>query len=319
MTADYITISKNLLLNNMGAKENETILILCDESKVELAEFMHKAAREISDHVFLLCFPTAEKSGTEPPELAAIAMTLADVVVVLTEHSITHTKAKKNACAKGVRVATMPGITKDMFSFGAITADYKKVVELTETLVNKLTAGKYVTISKSDRELSFSIEKRLGISSTGIYKNKGESGNLPSGEAYIAPVEGSAEGTMLVDGSFVGAGKLSEPMLLTIRRGRLVDASGKEGSEILALLGSGEGRTLAEFGIGTNEKARLTGNVLEDEKIYGTVHLAFGSNATFGGKTNAGVHLDGVIMAPTFSIDDQLIMKAGKLLDSAKY
>jgi leucyl aminopeptidase (aminopeptidase T) len=75
----------------------------------------------------------------------------------------------------------------------------------------------------------------------------------------------------------------------------------------LELLGDGDGRTIAEFGIGTNKKARLTGNVLEDEKVFGTVHIAFGSNKSFGGVTEAGVHIDCVIKDPVVFIDGERV------------
>lgn len=70
------------------------------------------------------------------------------------------------------------------------------------------------------------------------------------------------------------------------------------GKPLLEMLGEGDGRMLAEFGIGTNDKARITGVVLEDEKVYGTIYVAFGSNNTFGGTVAAGVHIDGVVQKP---------------------
>lgn len=115
-----------------------------------------------------------------------------------------------------------------------------------------------------------------------MYLNSGESGNLPSGEAYIAPIEGSANGKIVIDGSIAGIGKLDSPVLLTIDNGRIVNAEGEAAPKLLAILGDTDGRFLGEFGIGTNDKARITGVVLEDEKVYGTIHVAFGSNNTFG-------------------------------------
>lgn len=108
---------------------------------------------------------------------------------------------------------------------------------------------------------------------------------------------------MMIDGSVSNIGVLVEPMILKIEAGRLVDASGKSGQKLLELLGDGDGRIIAEFGIGTNKKARLTGNVLEDEKVFGTVHIAFGSNKSFGGRTDAGVHIDCIIKDPNVSIN----------------
>ena len=72
-------------------------------------------------------------------------------------------------------------------------------------------------------------------------------------------------------------------------------------------------RNLAEFGIGTNPNARLIGNVLEDEKVLGTCHIALGDNSTFGGKVRAGIHVDGIFLRPTVELDGKIIMKKGKL------
>jgi leucyl aminopeptidase (aminopeptidase T) len=95
--------------------------------------------------------------------------------------------------------------------------------------------------------------------------------------------------------------------MLTVNNGRLTEATGNDGKRLLQLLGDGNGSIIAEFGIGTNKKARLTGNVLEDEKVFGTVHIAFGSNKSFGGTNEAGVHIDCVIKDPIVTIDDILV------------
>lgn len=168
-------------------------------------------------------------------------------------------------------------------------------------------------IEKGGYTLTFPVEGRNGVPSTGLYLNPGESGNLPSGEAYIAPLEGTAEGQILIDGSIAGIGKLSEPLLLTIEQGRIVKAEGEAGPQLLGMLGDKDGRLLCEFGVGTNDKARITGVILEDEKVYGTIHVAFGSNNTFGGTIMAGVHIDGLVKEPTVYLDGKLIMEKGKL------
>lgn len=199
----------------------------------------------------------------------------------------------------------MPGVTLDMLKNGAISADYHEVVERTAKYCELLNQGNQVEIKKGDTCLSFSIKNRAGIESTGVFKEKGEAGNLPSGEAYIAPIEDSANGTIMIDGSIAGIGVIEEPLTLEIENGRLTAASGDKGKELLELLGSGAGRKIAEFGIGTNNKARLIGNVLEDEKVFGTVHIAFGSNKSFGGETEANVHIDCVIKNPIVSIDNK--------------
>lgn len=309
-----VEISKKLLRDCLAVKPKEQLLILTDDSKEDLAQNMYEAGKALGALTTFIKIPTMEKSGQEPPQAAALAMKNSDIVVCITEHSLTHTKAKKAATENGARIATMPGITKEMFQKGAITADYIEVEKLTKKVAEILSKGSNIIIEKEGYKLEINIEGRKGIESPGRYTKKGESGNLPSGEAYIAPVEGKSNGQILVDGSIVGLGRLDEPILLTIKDGLLIDAEGKEAKKWLKILGESKpARNLAEFGIGTNPKARLTGNILEDEKILGTIHVAFGSNDTFGGKVSAGVHLDAVVLNPTVHIDDILILDKGKL------
>ncbi|WP_044640617.1 aminopeptidase [Risungbinella massiliensis] len=312
MSSHLLDISKNLLTSSLNVQTHEQILIVCDPEKRELADAVYQAATELASEAILMEMKCRAKSGEEPPRAVSEAMKQVDVAVCITTESLTHTKARKEAAALGVRVATMPGITEDLFSQGAITADYGEVKDLTEKVTKLLRDGKKVRITKDGKEITFSVEGRNGIPSTGVYRNKGESGNLPSGEAYIAPIEGSANGEITVDGSIAGIGKVTEPLKIRVENGRLVEAMGEQGQQLLTMLGDKAGRELGEFGIGTNEWARITGVVLEDEKVAGTIHLAFGSNHTFGGTVDAGVHIDLVITKPSIWIDEKLVMEDGE-------
>lgn len=312
---NLIETSKRILTQCMALQAGETFLVVADDVKRELGEALWEAGRQLGAEAVLMVMQEREKSGQEPPKAVAEAMKSSAVVVCVTEHSLTHTKARKEAAANGARLATMPSITADMFLEGAITADYVQVRSLTEKVTELLSAASSVRIEKEGKSLTFSIADRKGVPSTGMYINPGESGNLPSGEAYIAPVEGTAEGQIVVDGSISGIGKIDTPLLLTIQNGRIIGTEGASGERLLHILGEQDGRLLGEFGIGTNDKARITGIVLEDEKVYGTIHVAFGSNNTFGGTIAAGVHIDLVVKEPDVYLDDRLIMKKGQLVD----
>ncbi len=312
---DLMSISEKLLRDCLNLKGGEAFLVVTDSSKREIGAALYQAGLNLGADAMLLEMKTRSRNGEEPPLPVAEAMISSQVVVCPTQYSLTHTQARKKAVEKGARVATMPGITEDMFGQGAITADYREVEELTNKMTEILTRGKEVRIVKGGRELRFSIAGRKGIPSTGIYREPGQSGNLPSGEAYIAPLEGTAGGKLLVDGSMVGIGLLKEPLEITISAGKLTRAEGLHAKDFLKSLGTSElARNVAEFGIGTNRKARLTGIILEDEKIYGTVHVAFGDNSTFGGSVQAGIHLDGVVLKPDVYVDDIKIMDAGEIV-----
>lgn len=307
MQRTFIEVAKAVLNNNLQVNNNEEILIVTDFELTEIATIFYRAGVGMGNETLFMQMTTRTKSGEEPPNSVSEAMKTPEVVLCITKHSLTHTNARKKASAAGVRAATMPGITMDMLEEGAILADYAEVEKLTEEYCGLLEAGEQVKIVKGNAALSFSIKDRKSISSTGVFHEKGDSGNLPSGESYIAPLEKSANGSIIIDGAIAGLGVLETPITLNLKNGLLVGATGDKGKQLLELLGDGKGRTIAEFGIGTNKKARLTGNVLEDEKVFGTVHIAFGSNKSFGGETEAGVHIDCVIKDPTVFIDDKQI------------
>ena len=118
-------------------------------------------------------------------------------------------------------------------------------------------------------------------------------------------------------GSMAGVGMVSEPIRIVVKDGFAADIKGgSEAKQLIALLEphGKDGRNVAEFGIGTNDKAILSGNILEDEKVMGTVHIAFGDNKSMGGSVRVASHLDGLIKEPTVWFDDRMIMKEGKFI-----
>ena len=238
-------------------------------------------------------------------------MKAADVVICPMKTSITHTRAKIEAAEAGARIATMPGITEEMFAMGAMTADYSRVMALTEQVTDLLTNANTARIEKDGHVLTLDLRGRRGVSSHGVYREKGQAGNLPSGESYIAPIETGANGTMVIDGSMVGIGLLEQPLEVKVKNGILQSIQGKEAEKLEILLRNRNNATLCELGIGTNYAARLIGIILEDEKAYQTVHIAFGTNVGFGGNNQADCHMDGIIKNPTLYLDDKLVMLDG--------
>jgi len=297
----------------MGVKEGEKVLVVTDTVKRRIGEALFKVASELRTEAMILVMLPRTRHGEEPPEAVAEAMKHADAVVCPTQFSLTHTQARKRACEAGARIATMPGITEEMFSSGGLTANYNEVALLTKKIAERLMKAKTAVLVKDGSRLLLDLEGRRAIASTGLIRRPGEAGNLPSGEAYIAPVEGESQGETIIDGSMAGVGRLRSPLRVTVRDGFATAIAGEQADQLVKALGpTREARNIAELGIGTNKKARLIGNVLEDEKVYGTVHIAFGDNSTFGGKVKAGIHLDGVITRPTLYLDEELVMEKGE-------
>lgn len=302
----------------MGLQPGETLLIVTDEVKREIGQSLHEAGKDLCRESLLIEMKAREVNGEEPPPLIAELMKKVDVVVCPTSKSLTHTDARREAVKLGVRVGTMPGINPDTMK-RCLSADYDKVIGLTHYIAKKLEGVSTIrVVTQKGTDLTMPVKDRKIIPSTGVLRNKGESGNLPSGEVYLAPWEGGSNGRVVIDGSMAGLGLLEEDLVIDIRHGYAEEIQGgaqaRKLIEILDKAGR-DARAVAEFGIGTNYKAILTGMILEDEKVFGTIHVAFGNNLTMGGNISVNLHLDGLVREPDVYFDDELIMQKGKMVD----
>ncbi|MEE9430752.1 MAG: aminopeptidase [Melioribacteraceae bacterium] len=301
----------------MGAKPKEKILVITDENKKEIGQSLYQNALALGHEAFLLEMKSREFNGEEPPKLVTEAMKMVDVVLCPTTKSLTHTDARRNASAMGKRIATFPGITKETMIRG-LNADYNKISKLTIKLAKMIDKVKIIRVTTAKgTDITMNLEGRKGLASKGLFHKKGESGNLPTGEAFAAPVEGKTEGVFVADGSFAVIGMLKTPIKIKVEKGLATEITGgKEAKQLVKMLSSfgKKGRNIAEIGIGTNDSAKLSGLLLEDEKVLGTVHIALGDNKSMGGKINVPIHVDGVIKKPTVYFDGKVIMKNGKLL-----
>jgi leucyl aminopeptidase (aminopeptidase T) len=165
--------------------------------------------------------------------------------------------------------------------------------------------------------ITMPVEGREAHASSGVFRDKGLWGNLPTGEAYLAPLEGRSNGVVVVDGSMASVGLVDEPIRIVVEDGYATGITGGASArKLVALLEphGKDGRTVAEFGIGTNDRAILTGVILEDEKVMGTIHIAFGDNMSMGGSVRVASHLDGLVTAPTVWFDDLMVMDAGRFV-----
>ena len=302
-----------ICLDCLKVKKGEKVLIITDHNKLSIAWALFDAALEIGANVQLIRIPVGLTHGEEPPQPLPEFMRKFDVIIAPTSKSISHTNARRNASKNGVRIATMPDILEETF-LRALDANYWQIAERSQAIAGLMVKTKIIRVkSPSGTAITFSKEKRMGLIDAGILINPGDFSNLPAGEVYVAPIEESARGTIVVDGSMAGIGLLEQPLTLDIKYGFAESITGY-GAEKLSQMLKPFGRpafNLAEFGIGTNDKARLCGSPLEDEKVIGTVHFALGDNITMGGKVSVAIHLDGIITKPTVWFDEQLIMKDG--------
>ncbi len=301
----------------MGLKSGESCLVITDEPCRSVGTALWEAARAAGSEAMLLEILPRQRNGQEPPVGVAELMKRFDVVFCPTSKSLTHTQARKAASETGARIATLPGVTEDMMA-RTLNADYEKIADLSRRLAGILSAGSKAHLTTpAGTDLDFVLEGREAHADTGICHKAGQSTNLPAGEAYLAPLEGKTQGTLVVDGAMAGVGVIQgESIRILIRDGYAVEFSGGEAARRLEALIDPLGRAarnVAELGIGTNEKAILTGNVLEDEKAIGTVHVAIGDNQSMGGTVSVESHLDGILLRPTLLVDGKAVMEDGRI------
>mgnify|MGYP001566748088 CR=1 FL=1 len=306
--------AKIILKDCMNLKSNESCLIVTDRELLNIGKILYKNSLKITKNSNLTLTTIPEAHGTEPPKYISDEMLRYNVVLIPTAKSLSHTKARENASKKGARIASMPGITIEMMK-RALNISFNEINTINEKLIKKLKNKNKIKITtKKGTNIEFYTKGRKWIGDDGIYTKKGAFGNLPAGEVFTAPLEGKTNGTIVVDASVGGIGKVDKNIRIDVKNGFIVNMQGgKVVNQFKKSLKNKLYKNVAELGIGTNYKARITGNVLEDEKVAGTCHIAFGNNKHFGGKVDVPFHVDVVIKKPTIYADGILVMKDGNV------
>jgi len=298
----------------LGVKDGEEVLVVCNPATEHLGERLRKEAADVGAEAVLAVMGERASHAAEPPVTVAEAMLSADVILAPTVQSLSHTAARKRASEKGVRCATLPGVTEEMLA-RVMSADLEGLRRKGHAVAEALDRASEARITDANgTDLTLDLSGREAIPDAGELTEPGAFGNLPCGEGFISPAGG--DGTLMIDGSMAGVGHVDDPVQLVVEGGHLTSARGGQGMAFMELLTThGEdGTNIAELGVGTNEKARLTGEILEDEKILGTVHIAFGASAGIGGTIQVPVHLDCVVLKPTLELDGDAIVSDGELL-----
>jgi leucyl aminopeptidase (aminopeptidase T) len=300
----------------LGVRPGEDVVIVADRTTLTIGEALGQAAAALGAEPVTTVMEPRSVDGEEPPAAVAAAMAAARVFIAPTRRSLSHTRARKAANDGGARGATLPGVTEDMLA-RLMTCDFPTMAARSHAVAALLTASDeaHVTCPRGT-DLALDLTGRRGIADDGDLTADGAFGNLPCGEGFVSPVGG--EGT-LVAASLGGLGLPDQPVRITVRDGRLADAEGDWGARWVERLdGAGaDGRNLAELGVGTNERATLTGLILEDEKMLGTVHVAFGASAGIGGTVSVPVHQDCLIEDATLDVGGTRVLDGGRFVLAA--
>jgi leucyl aminopeptidase (aminopeptidase T) len=303
---------RTVVRNCLAVAPGEDVLVVVDEPLQEVGEALRRVAQDARADAVLAVMSVRENHGVEPPPPIAAALAACNVFIAPTSRSLSHTQARTRATDNGARGATMPTVTADMLA-RLMDADFDLLRARSRALADLLSAADEAHVScPRGTDLRLDLSGRQAVADDGDLTAPGSFGNLPCGEGFVAPRGG--EGTVATR-SLASIGMVSgHPARLTIEGGRLTHATAPEGERLYELLtGAGEqGTNLAELGVGTNERARLTGNILEDEKILGTVHVAFGASAGIGGTVSVPIHLDVVVTDATLTVGDTAVLDAGR-------
>jgi leucyl aminopeptidase (aminopeptidase T) len=294
---------------NLGSEES--CVVVTDDERLPIGEALYDVASETTDDAVLLRYPPGDQHGEEPPEPVAAAMAGADVVLAPTTKSLSHTRARSDANEAGARVATLPGITEEVFLTG-LDADYERIAAECQAIYDQVADAEEVRVtSPQGTDITFRPGDRTWLQDTGIVHEAGVMSNLPAGETFVAPE--SADGRYVVDGTMMPHGLLDPGQTLTfeVEDGYVTDISDDDIREQVETAAEEVGEAaynLAELGIGANVAVTdLVGSVLLDEKAGGTVHIAIGDDHGIGGETEAPLHLDGILREPTVYADGQEI------------
>ena len=319
-------ISDMVVQTCMDIRRGENVLIVCDPTTAEIGQSLHIATQKRTERVLLIVMPKSRHHGEEPPSPVAALMRQQQVVIAATKYSLTHTRAVRQALKDGARVATMPGMTFELYTEGGMTSDFQEVKRRISNIANFLRRRRIINVkSESGTDVTFEVNWRdWKLDDNGICNRPRMLTNLPAGKVFILPKEGTMNGTIVIDGSWDST-LIDEPVEFIVEDGTVIDV---KGGSLAATIRQSYGEvakklktkdresvwTVAEFGFGMNPNARLVGNVLEDEKRMGSCYFSIGDNSGLGGSSNAGIHISGVLAEPSVWLDDTCLTESGDFM-----
>jgi leucyl aminopeptidase (aminopeptidase T) len=305
-------------LNKEGVTE---VAILTDTGRdPAIIEALAAAAYEMGLEPTIVTMVARPVHGLEPTNVMSQAVLGSQLMLFACSTGMAHTDCVRNALKLGKKYVGLPDITIETLTQGAATADYEEVGRITAQVAKILTGGSEVhIISDYGTDLMFSISGRRAVELAGVFK-PGSLACFPDGEAPMAPVEGTANGKLVIDSSIHQIGRVKEPVTMIVEGGVVTKMEGGQEAEILLGIlkkhGDQNSFNIGEFAVGTNPQARISSNVSEDKKRLGSIHIALGDNLTLGGRTRSATHIDGVMGFPSLWVDKKQIIDHGKLLVS---
>jgi 2,5-dihydroxypyridine 5,6-dioxygenase len=302
-----------------GVKQGEHVLIITEPRMDKIAKSISSAVYAIGAEPTIAVMIPRSNDGQEPPNSIAAAMKNSDVFICAVYKSITHTKAVKNAVDAGSRGIMLTQFEEELLINGGIEADYEKMAPICKSVAKALENSNEIRLTTlHGTDLIFSAKGRRGNALTCLV-DSGEFAPVPTIEANVSPLEGTANGTIVANASipYVGIGLLKEPVVVKVEDGMIISILGGEQAKMLSKSLESKKDSLvyniAELGIGLNPKCKFMGLMLEDEGVYGSVHIGIGTNITLGGNVKAACHYDLIMTEATIIADGKTILKEGEV------
>lgn len=305
-------------------KPGERVLIVTDPERYRIASVLAAAVSDVTGDPLVTVMPPNEYDGQEPHALAARLMLSGsiDVMFMPVTRSITHSRAVHDALETGLRVLSMPKFEEEQLYRGGIHADFDAQKPQCEEMARRFgNASRARLTTPAGTDLTFDLSGRPGNSHPCIAREPGKFTALINIEANVAPVEGTTEGKLIVDGSISNfdIGPITQPIEMTVERGRVVDiAGGGQGARlrrILQKVNDPGSYDVAQLAVGLNpECTGFNGWFSNEHGVYGSAHIGIGTSENLGGSARAILHYDVMMSAPTLTLDDEPVVKNGDVL-----
>ena len=314
---DASEAAKNALKLVLEASPNERLLVVCNEQKREIGEAFANGALALGVWTRLVVLKKQKEPRTEIPEvLQNVLEQKPDIYINLLDGNREETPfriklIKKETHDHKSRLGHCPGVTLDMLTEGALALtpeEHRTMQAHADKLMGTLKESAVVEVSSPvGTHLTLSVVGRPFFTDTKLDWDTMKWMNLPTGEVIVAPVEDSLIGTLVCDMAVGGIGKLRKPIHVAVKNGKVVAVDSGDENQLRRVKETFEtdewADVVGEFAFGINPKARFVDEFLEAEKLFGTVHVAFGANTDMpGGKNPSRNHMDLLISEPTVKV-----------------
>jgi len=327
---EMVKTVRKIVQDLSGVKEGEKVLIYTDTAqKMSLVELYANEAAALGAEVFIFIMTPRRFQGGYIPNALAVMFNEVDVVFELTTVFCKHHPFRWEAQEKGIRWGGPTELTEEMLiGPSGLDLDFFAFEPMMEKLRQEYEKAKTIRFSsEAGTNLIASKEGREGKALTGIARKPGSHTGGPVLEISATPIEGTVNGTVIIDTFCDDLGVVKTPIKIIIKDGMAVDIQGGEEAkklkEMLEAVGDPMAFAVAEIAFGVNPLSRLDlvgvrRAANEAHGIYGTAHIGLGHSAWPGSNLKAPCHIDVLFQKATVQLDGKTIMEKGELINEFK-